>query len=103
MYKVQVYLPIEALEDVKKAVETAGGGHIGNYAGCMSWWKVRSAWTTLEGAHPYYGIVGQRSESEEIILQFRCDEEHIHAVLDGIYKVHPYEEPVIDVVKLENI
>lgn len=58
MYKIQVYLPPESLRKIRKAVEQAGGGKIGNYEGCMSWWKVRSSWVTMDGAHPYHGEVG---------------------------------------------
>ena len=102
MYKIQVYLPPESLQAVRKAVEEASGGKIGNYEGCMSWWKVRSSWITMDGAHPYRGAVGERSEEEEYILQCRVDSAHLTGLLEAIRKVHPYEEPVVDVVKLEN-
>lgn len=45
-YKVQVYLPPEALYDIRDAVVKAGGGVIGNYSGCMSWWEVQSTTST---------------------------------------------------------
>lgn len=102
MYKIQVYLPPEALCRIRKAIEQAGGGRIGNYAGCMSWWKVRSSWITLEGAHPYNGKTGERTEAEEYILQCRVDEDHVEEVIAAVKKAHPYEEPVVDVVRLEN-
>lgn len=103
MYKIQVYLPEEALTSIREAIEKAGGGHIGNYAGCMSWWKVRSSWITLPGAHPYNGEEGKRTEADEYILQFRCDDNLVEKVVNEIKKVHPYEEAVIDVVKLTGI
>ena len=102
MYKLQVYLPFEALDAVREAITENGGGQIGNYAGCMSWWQVHSAWTTLDGAHPYHGTVGEETEEDEYILQCRVDDAHIYAVVRAIKAVHPYEEPVIDVVRLEN-
>lgn len=102
MYKIQVYLPEEALETVRKTIEEKGGGIIGNYRGCMSWWKVTSSWITMEGAHPYNGEVGKRTEEEEYILQCRVDEDHLKTVVEAIKKVHPYEEPVVDVVELKD-
>ena len=102
MYKIQVYLPPEALRKVRKAIEKAGGGKIGNYEGCMSWWNVRSSWITMDGAHPYNGKVGERTEAAEYILQCRVDDDHLAGVMAAIKKVHPYEEPVVDVVKLES-
>ncbi len=102
MYKIQVYLPLESMESIRAAIEGAGGGRIGNYGGCMSWWQVHSSWITLPGAHPYNGVVGERTEADEYVLQCRVDETHLSAVLSAIKKAHPYDEPVIDVVKLEN-
>ena len=102
MYKIQVYLPFEAIDTIRDAIKEAGGGRIGNYAGCMSWWQVHSAWTTLEGANPYNGTIGEETEEDEYILQCRVDNGHIYDVIHAIKQVHPYEEPVIDVVKLEN-
>ncbi len=101
MYKIQVYLPPESLRKIRKAVEQAGGGKIGNYEGCMSWWKVRSSWVTMDGAHPYHGEVGERTEAEEYILQCRVDEAHIEPVVRAIKKAHAYDEPVVDVVRLD--
>ena len=100
MYKLQVYLPTEALRQVRKAIEKAGGGKVGNYTGCMSWWKVHSMWRSGDEAHPYMGEAGKRTETNEYILQCRVDEDHIHQVVEAIREVHPYEEPVIDVVRL---
>ena len=101
MYKIQVYLPLESLYPIREAIEKAGGGRIGNYGGCMSWWAVRSSWLTLPGANPYNGTVGERTEAEEYILQCRVDEAHLDAVVSAIKKAHPYDEPVVDIVKLE--
>ena len=101
MYKIQVYLPPEALRKIRKAIEKAGGGKIGNYEGCMSWWKVRSSWITMDGAHPYNGKAGERTEAEEYILQCRVDEAQVDEVISAIKKAHPYKEPVVDVVKLD--
>ena len=84
-YKVQVYLPPEALYDIRDAVVKAGGGVIGNYSGCMSWWEVQSCWRSEEGAVPYN------------------DEAHIRAAVNRIKEVHPYERPVINVFLLDDL
>ena len=42
-----------------------------------------------------------RLEAEEYILQCRVDEAHIEPVVRAIKKAHPYEEPVVDVVRLD--
>lgn len=100
MYKIQVYIPLESVDTIREVITQAGGGRIGNYAGCMSWWQVHSSWTSLPGAHPYDGAVGETTETDEYILQCRVDDAHLSTVLSAIREAHPYEEPVIDVVKL---
>ena len=44
--------------------------------------------------------LGETTETDEYILQCRVDDAHLSAVLAAIRDAHPYEEPVIDVVKL---
>ena len=102
-YKVQVYLPPEALYDIRAAVVKAGGGVIGNYSGCMSWWEVQSCWRSEEGAVPYNGEVGELTEGTEFLLEFRCDEAHIRAAVNRIKEVHPYERPAINVFLLDDL
>ena len=102
-YKVQVYLPPEALYDIRDAVVKAGGGVIGNYSGCMSWWEVQSCWRSEEGAVPYNGEVGELTEGTVFLLEFRCDEAHIRAAVNRIKEVHPYERPVINVFLLDDL
>ena len=36
MYKIQVYIPLESVDTIREVITKAGGGRIGNYAGCMS-------------------------------------------------------------------
>ena len=102
-YKVQVYLPPEALYDIRDAVVKAGGGVIGSYSGCMSWWEVQSCWKSEKGAVPYNGEVGELTEGTEFLLEFRCDEAHIRAAVNRIKEVHPYERPVINVFLLDEL
>ena len=52
MYKIQVYIPLESVDTIREVITQAGGGRIGNYAGCMSWWQVHSSWTSLPGDTP---------------------------------------------------
>ena len=70
-YKVQVYLPPEALYDIRDAVVKAGGGVIGNYSGCMSWWEVQSCWRSGGGGGSSQGGGGGPAGRNGIFLPIR--------------------------------
>lgn len=100
MLKFLIYLPKETLPSMIDLITKKGGGVIGNYSGCMSYWPVTSTWISGENATPYSGEAGKRSVEEEYILQVRVPEDKAKELYDAICALHPYEEPVIDVVRL---
>ena len=55
IYKVETYLPEEALDAIRTALYELGYGKVGNYDCCLSWWKINSSWRAKEGARPYLG------------------------------------------------
>ena len=99
-YKIEVYLPLEALDDIKSALYSEGFGRVGNYDCCMSWYEINSSWRPLNGANPYLGNVGDIEFAPEYKLEFRCEEEKIKRAVDIIKKNHPYEEVCINVFEL---
>ena len=75
-------------------------GHIGAYDRCLSWSHVHSCWRPSEGTHPFLGISGELCQSQELKIETCCLGERLSETLDAIRKVHPYEEPVINVFPL---
>jgi len=102
-YKIETYIPFEALDKIVKALRDINVNNIGNYNNCMSWYKVQSCWDSTANASPYKGVKGETSVEDEYKLEFRCEESRIKDVVECIKKNHPYEEVCINVFKLYKI
>ena len=99
-YKVEVYLPLEALDGIRSALYKEGFGKVGNYDCCMSWYEVKSSWRPLDGANPYLGTVGEVEFAPEYKIEFRCEEDRLRLAVDIVKKNHPYEEVGINIFEL---
>ena len=49
---------------------------------------------------PYLGEVGQISEEPELKVEVTCRTEQVDRTVEAIKRVHPYEEPVVNVIPL---
>jgi len=96
-FKMVVYVPREQLELVKSAAFKAGAGQIGNYCGCSFSVEGAGTFHPEEGASPTIGQTGQSEKVSEIRLEVSVQSEDLGAVLASVRKVHPYEEPAIDI------
>lgn len=63
---------------------------------------VRGYWRPLEGATPFQGRVGEISEGTECKVEARCDRRYVAEALAAIRRVHPYDEPLVNVIPLVN-
>lgn len=98
--KIFVTLPKENLEDIRKAMCDAGAGIIGNYTYCTTSTKTVGTFKPNENANPYIGEQNKLEYVEEEKLEVICDIEKVKDVINELRKVHPYEEPAIDIVPL---
>lgn len=98
--KFEVYLPEATLLPLREALNKEGLLGVGNYDMVTSWAPIHGSWRPLPGASPYDGVVGQLSVASEIKLEFRCPAEKTDLAKDIIRRLHPYEEPVINVLPL---
>lgn len=101
-YKIEVFIPQEYVMALGEALAEAGAGRIGSYDHCLSVLSVRGYWRPLAGSNPYAGIAGELSSGEEAKVEVNVTEEIVPAALAAIRRVHPYEEPVINVLPLAN-
>lgn len=85
---------------LQKALQEADAGHIGNYDSCLSYSHVMGMWRPLEGTDPFIGETGEISEEPELKVEVTIKAEQLQRTMTGIKKVHPYEEPVINVIPL---
>lgn len=52
---------------------------------------------------PFIGTAGEVSRVNEVKIEMECPAEVVKSVAKAIRKVHPYEEIIIDFIKLEDI
>lgn len=98
--KIIVTIPIENVEQVRKAVCDAGAGNIGDYSYCTTSIKSIGTFIPNENANPHIGERNKLEFLEEEKLEVICDVSLVKEVILKLREVHPYEEPAIDIVPL---
>lgn len=101
-YKIEIFIPETHVEALLSALAEVGVGVIGNYDHCASLTTVQCTWRPLEGANPYDGEIGEVSRATEIKVEVNSRGDRVREALRVIKRVHPYEEPVINVIALAN-
>lgn len=100
--KIVVYVPVSHADLVRKAIAESEAGRIGNYDSCSFSSRGIGRFRPLEGSEPYVGEAGKVEEVEEERIEFICEEAHLEPTLKEIMRVHPYEEPAMDIFPLLN-
>ena len=98
--KLEIFLPPSHLEVLQKALQKVDAGHIGNYDSCMSVSSVTGYWRALDGCNPYIGTNGEISCEPELKVEVTVYTENVDKTIEVVKAVHPYEEPVINVIPL---
>jgi hypothetical protein len=98
--KLVVFVPREALDDVRNALFEAGAGRIGGYEHCS--WYAEGTGTFLggEGTSPSVGSAGREQRVAELRLETVFPVERQDEVVAALGAAHPYEEPAFDVYEL---
>ena len=99
-YKLEIFIPESHFAELRKALHEADAGHIGNYDSCLSYSRVISTWRPLAGTDPFIGRENEISEEEELKVEVTVTGERIEETIAAVKAVHPYEEPVINVIRL---
>ncbi len=74
----------------------------GNYDNVISITNVRGYWRPLKGSNPFIGKVGKVCEGQECKIEIRCKKEYVSNAIKVIKKIHPYEEPLINIIPIIN-
>jgi hypothetical protein len=101
-YKLIVYVPQTHLEQVRKAICDAGAGKIGNYDNCAFMTSGIGTFMPLKGAKPFQGKEGKLERIGEAKLEMTVTKNKLKAAISAMKKVHPYEQPAYDVIRLED-
>ncbi|GAA0740063.1 cytochrome C biogenesis protein [Clostridium oceanicum] len=101
VFKIEVYIPYDNIQDLREELNKIGALTIGgNYDNCMYMSKGMGCFRPLKGADPFKGEVGKLFREEEYKIEFGCKRELVKKAVETINRVHPYEEPVINIVPI---
>ena len=98
--KLEIFIPETHFTKLRETLQKVDAGHIGRYDCCLSYSRVTGTWRPLAGTKPYIGEEDCISEEEELKVEVTVRAEKITETLAAIRQVHPYEEPVINVIPL---
>lgn len=98
--KIFVTVPKENLDEVRTAMCETGAGIIGNYSYCSTSVKSIGTFMPNDNANPYIGENNKLEFVDEEKLEVICNIENVKKVIQELRKVHPYEEPAIDIIPL---
>jgi hypothetical protein len=98
--KLVVFVPREALDNVREALFAAGAGRIGDYERCS--WYTEGTGTFLggEGTEPSVGQPGREQRVAELRLETVYPAAREAEVVAALREAHPYEEPAFDLYVL---
>jgi hypothetical protein len=98
--KLVVFVPREALADVRDALFAAGAGRLGDYERCS--WYTAGTGTFLGGEKtaPSLGGAGREERVAELRLETVYPVEREAEVVAALRASHPYEEPAFDLYAL---
>jgi len=100
LFKLVVFVPKLAVDEVKAAIGDAGGGRIGLYSHCAFSSAGVGTFRPLPGANPSEGEVGRENQVEEYRLEVEVGRTEIDAVVEAMRNAHPYEEVAYDLYEL---
>ena len=98
--EIIVTMPKENVEEIRTAICQAGAGIMGKYTFCTISTNIVGTFIPSEDANPYIGENNKLEFVEETKLEVICDVEIVGKIIEIIKKVHPYEEPGIDIIPL---
>jgi hypothetical protein len=98
--KLIVFVPREALDEVRDALFAAGAGRIGGYERCSWYTQGTGTFRGGEGTSPSVGEAGREERVAELRLETVFPADRQDEVIAALRSAHPYEEPAFDVYEL---
>lgn len=96
--KIQVSVPVKDAGKIRLALGRAGAGQQGNYEFCSGSIMQVGRFKPLKGARPAIGKIGQVKKVKEELIYVICHKNLVKKVISEVKKVHPYEEPAVDII-----
>ena len=100
--KFEIFIPLDHVDKLREALNKTGALTIGNYDNCISVTEVLGYFRPLKNSKPFLGDEGKLSIEKECKIEFRCEKDLAFEVINVIRTVHPYEEPVYNILPIIN-
>lgn len=100
--KLEIFVPQEYAFKIRDQLAKIGVGRIGDYDHCVAISSVKGYFRPLPGANPFNGEIGRIQEVTESKIEVNCKRELVNEAINLIRRVHPYEEPLVNVIPLAN-
>lgn len=100
--KLEIFIPQEYSLKLRDELAKIGVGRTGNYDHCVAIYPVQGYFRPLPGADPHEGEIGKISETMEHKLEVNCERALVEQAIRVIRSVHPYEEPLVNIIPLAN-
>jgi hypothetical protein len=100
--KLEIFIPQESVLTLRDELARIGVGVIGDYDHCFAATKATGYFRPLDGAKPFVGKIGEIKVVMEYKLEVNCKRDLVNDALKVVKRVHPYEEPLINIIPLAN-
>ena len=100
--KLEIFVPQEYALKIRDHLAKIGAGQIGAYDHCVAISPVQGYFRPLPGANPFDGEIGKIQEANEAKVEVNCKRELVNEAIQVIRRVHPYEEPLVNIIPLVN-
>ncbi|AMK14077.1 hypothetical protein AUP07_1035 [methanogenic archaeon mixed culture ISO4-G1] len=100
IFKIGVNIPAEFLERLMDTVTEAIEPVYPKYDRTFMYWPIKGTWRPQNGSDPYNGTIGRIEVADEMRVEFAVKEKDVGRAVEAIVRVHPYEEPAIDVIPM---
>jgi len=98
--KIIVFVPVKDSDKIRKILGDNGVGKIGNYSYSSFSTRGIGRFKPEPGAKPAIGEIGKLEEVNEERIEVIAPIEKYMEIIEEVKKVHPYEEPAIEVYDL---
>lgn len=96
--KLRVSTPVEFADTIREVLGRNGAGIQGLYSYCSGSYPMVGRFIPMSGSSPSIGQIGELERVEEEMIEVLCDRDIVREVISAVKKVHPYEEPAIDII-----
>ena len=100
--KLEIFVPEEYAFKLRDELAKVGVGRLGNYDHCVAMVPIRGFFRPLPESNPFEGEQGKISEVAEYKVEVNCRRELVDEAIRVVRSVHPYEEPLVNVIPLAN-